>query len=197
MQADIYDFDKTVLPYDSSVKFWLWSMLHRPWILILLPFQTIWGLLMLTKILPVPVFKKICFCFVTMFDTDKAVKQFWDAHQKDIYPFFRADTRRTDRKTVIISASPDFLIAEIAKRLEVDAYIATPHSSKNGLMTGNLCNKKEKVRRFKEEFADAEVCDVYSDNLKHDRFIFELGKRCFLAKKGVLTEFDPAIAYRD
>lgn len=189
MKVDIYDFDETVLPYDSSVKFWLWSMLHRPWILILLPFQIVWGLLMLTKIISVSTFKKICFCFVALFDTKKAVKKFWDTHEKDIFDFFRPQNRPSDRKTVIISASPDYLISDIAKRLEVDCFIASEHSAKNGLLLGKLCNKQEKVNRFHQMFSDAEVCDVYSDNLKNDRYIFALGKRCFHAKKGKLTQY--------
>lgn len=58
MKVDIYDFDKTAIPYDSALHYWFWSMAHCPWTLVLLPFQLFWGFLMVTKILPVPVFKK-------------------------------------------------------------------------------------------------------------------------------------------
>lgn len=35
-----------------------------------------------------------------------------------------------------------------------------------------------------------EVENVYSDSLDHDRYIFALGKHCYLANKGELKEID-------
>ena len=35
---------------------------------------------------------------------------------------------------------------------------------------------------------EAEFINVYSDSLKNDIHIFELGQKCFHAKKGTLTE---------
>ncbi len=190
MKVDIYDFDKTAIPYDSALHYWFWSMLHRPWTLVLLPFQLFWGTLMLLKIIPVPVFKKIAFNFVSLINTQKSVKAYWDKHEKDIYDFFKPENRHPDRKTVIISASPDFLIKEIASRMKVDYCIASPHSEKSGHLIGTLCRRDKKVQLFREALPDAEVEDVYSDSLKHDKYIFALGKRCFHAQKGTLTEID-------
>jgi len=51
MQIDVYDFDKTVVPYDSAMKYWYWCLLHRPYIIIILPFQIFWSLLALLKIM--------------------------------------------------------------------------------------------------------------------------------------------------
>ena len=82
MKVDIYDFDKTAIPYDSALHYWFWSMAHCPWTLVLLPFQLFWGFLMVTKILPVPVFKKIAFNFVSLINTDKTVKKYWDKHKR-------------------------------------------------------------------------------------------------------------------
>lgn len=188
MKVDIYDFDKTAIPYDSALHYWFWSMLHRPWTLILLPFQLFWGTLMIIKVLPVPIFKKIAFNFVSLINTEKSVKKFWDKHEKDIYDFFKPENRNPDRKCVIISASPDFLIKEIASRMKVDYCIASHHSTKNGHLIGSLCRRDVKVTMFRQLLPDAEVENVYSDSLEHDKYIFDLGNRCFLAKKGVLKE---------
>ncbi len=127
-----------------------------------------------------------------LINTEKSVKKYWDKHEKDIYDFFKPENRNPDRKTVLISASPDFLIKEIAERMKVDYCIASPHNSKNGHLTGTLCREQAKVRLFQERFPDAEVEDVYSDSLEHDKYIFALGKRCFLATKGELKEVDKA-----
>lgn len=188
--VDIYDFDKTAIPYDSALHYWYWSMLHCPWTLVLLPFQLFWGFLMVTKILPVPKFKKIAFNFVRLVNTEKTVKKYWDKHEKDIYDFFKPENRDPSRKTVLISASPDFLIEEIARRMKIDYCIASPHSKDNGHLLGKVCRKEEKVRRLNEILPNVEVENVFSDSLDHDRHIFALGKHCYLANKGKLTEID-------
>lgn len=188
MQVDIYDFDKTVIPFDSALKYWGFCMLYRPWIIILLPLQFIWGMMMLTHIISVQTCKRWCFAYIKLIDNEKTVKKYWDKYEKYVYDWFKPENRR--RTTVVISASPDFLIEEIATRLQVEYCICTTHNRKNGFMVGKVCRKDEKIRRFRELLPDAEVADVYSDNPKSDKYIFSLGKRCFLAKKGTLRQFD-------
>ena len=190
MQVDIYDFDKTAVPYDSALKYWNWCLLHRPYLIIIVPFQFVCGLLAFLRIIPIPVYKRVCFRFVRLLNTKKTVKQFWDKRQKDVYPFFLPENRNADRKCVLISASPNFLIEEIAARLKVDYCISSPHDERSGRLLGNVCRRDEKVKRFRELLPDAEVCDVYSDSIKHDKYIFSLGKRRFLAKKGTLKEIN-------
>lgn len=57
------------------------------------------------------------------------------------------------------------------------------------------CRDEEKVRRFRELFPDAEVTDVYSDSLRHDRPIFSLGKRYFHIVRGERREFNYESVY--
>ena len=113
MKVDVYDFDKTVVPYDSAMRYWHWCLLHRPYIIIILPFQIILSLLALLKIISVPTYKKGCFRFVSLLGTKNTVRKFWDSHEKDVYPFFRPENRDGSRKCAVVSASPDFLIREI------------------------------------------------------------------------------------
>ena len=51
------------------------------------------------------------------------------------------------------------------------------------------------ARRFRELFPDAEVTDVYSDSLRHDRPIFSLGKHCFHIVRGERREFNYESVY--
>lgn len=190
MQVDIYDFDKTAVPYDSAMRYSLWCLVHRPYLFLLLPWQLFWSLLAFLRIIPVSLYKRICFRYVTFINTEKTVKGFWDKHQKDVYPFFLPENRNADRKCVLISASPEFLISEIASRMNVDYCIATPHDLKTGRLLGKVCRRDEKVNRFRQLLQTAEVCDVYSDSLRHDKYIFELGKRRFLARKGNLIPLE-------
>ncbi len=190
MQVDVYDFDKTAVPYDSAMKYWYWCLARRPYLLLMLPWQLFWSALAFCRIISVPTYKKVCFRFVTFLNTKKTVTKFWDRHQKDVYPFFLPENRAKDRKCVLISASPDFLIKEIASRLNVDVCIASPHDERTGKLLGKVCRRDEKVNRLKAELPDAEVVNVYSDSVKHDSYIFALGENRYLAKKGELTRFD-------
>ena len=46
MEFDIYDFDKTLVPFDSGSLFIAYCTLHYPWIIITFPLMIIAALLM-------------------------------------------------------------------------------------------------------------------------------------------------------
>lgn len=188
MKIDIYDFDKTIVPYDSAITFYKWCLIHYPKTIILIPAQFVWALLACLKIISLQKFKKYCFNFIKFINTEEAVKKFWDSHEKDVFPFIKKGSRKSDNKVAIISASPEFLIKEIASRLDVEYCIATKHDEKTGIIQEKICRKERKVEKFNELNLDAEVENVFSDNKKNDRPIFLLGEHCYLAKKGTLTE---------
>ena len=76
-EIDIYDFDKTIVPFDSGSLFWGYSILHYPWIILLIPFQALLAILMVLKVIDFTKFKKYFFCFVMLIPLDNAVKGFW------------------------------------------------------------------------------------------------------------------------
>ena len=147
------------------------------------------GLLFGLHLISLAQFKKHIFLFVRFVPLKKAVNAFWDKHEKDVFPWFLPEKRV--RYTVVISASPDFLLAEIANRLKVDTLLCTRHNAKTGTLLYENCRGEEKVRRFYEAFPDgANVQCVYSDSYRHDRPIFSLGKQCFhIEQDGARTEF--------
>lgn len=170
MNVDIYDFDKTVVPFDSGSLFWGYCLLHYPWILIFLPIQFAATLLVGLGIISFTHYKKVCFVFVPVIPLEKAVKGFWNRHEKQVFSWFK----NRPREAVVISASPDFLLCEIQERLGFEHLICTRHNRKTGAIIGLNCRDEEKVRRFRECFPKAVVHDVYSDSLRHDRPIFSL-----------------------
>lgn len=189
MDLDIYDFDKTVVPFDSGSTFLIFCFLRYPYLWLLLPYYMVAALLFGLHILSLAQFKKHIFLFVRFVPLEKAVKAFWDRHEKDVFEWFLPENRA--RYTVVISASPDFLLKEIAERLKIDTLLCTHHDAKSGTLLGENCRGEEKVRRFYEIFPkDAAVQCVYSDSYRHDRPIFSLGKQCFhIEKDGTRTEF--------
>ena len=189
VEVDMYDFDKTAIPFDSQLRYWGYCMLHNPWIILMLPFQFIWGVMMGLKIISVKTCKKVAFWFAIFINNKRNVEKFWDKYEKQIYDWFRPENRN-GRKTVLISASPDFLIEEIARRMGVDYCIATTCNKKTYTMIGEICRREEKVVRLKKQLPNIVVKDVYSDSIKSDKYIFNLGERCFLATKGELKEIE-------
>jgi len=187
MELDIYDFDKTIVPFDSGSLFCLYCMVRYPWIIICLPVIFAAGILMLLKIISFTAFKKTCFMFVPLIPLKKAVKGFWNRHEKQAHSWFL----KRERECVVISASPDFLLEEIAERLGFDHLICTKHNRKTGAIIGENCRDGEKVKRFRQQFQNARVADVYSDSLKHDKPIFSLASgQCYHIVKGTPRPFD-------
>lgn len=197
MQADIYDFDKTVVPFDSGSKFAIFCFLRYPYLIFLLPFYIALAFLFALRIIKLDGFKKHIFCFIGFIKLDKAVKAFWDKYENKVFPWFLPENR--ERAAIVISASPDFLLEEIQKRLRFEYLLCTRHDRKTGELLYKNCRNEEKVRRFHELFGKdkLEVMCVYSDSLKNDKPIFSLGKRCFhIMPDGERKQFDFNEIYR-
>lgn len=196
MDIDIYDFDKTIVPFDSGSLFMGYCLVHYPWTVVAVPFIVIGIILCYAGVLSFTQYKKFCFGFVRLIPLDKAVKGFWDRHEKQVHKWFY------DRKrySVVISASPDFLLEEIASRLGFDELICSRHNRKSGAITGENCRGSEKVRRFYENHnkEDVRVVDVYSDSVRHDKPIFSLANgQCYHIVKSKITELDYNKVYKD
>ncbi|MGN0522176.1 MAG: haloacid dehalogenase-like hydrolase [Eubacterium sp.] len=187
MEINIYDFDKTIIPFDSGSLFWGYCILHYPWIIILFPLQLIGLILTLLKIIDFTAFKKVFFLFVALIPLQRAVNGFWDRHEKQVHKWFF----NRKRYSVVISASPDFLLDEIHKRLGFEMLICSRHNKKTGAIIGRNCREEEKVKRLYEAFGkeNIKVIDVYSDSIKHDRPIFSLGENCYHIVKGERIKF--------
>lgn len=188
-EIDIYDFDKTIVPFDSGSMFCLYCLVHYPWTALLLPLDMIGLVLAFAGVISFTAFKKLCFAFVPVIPLDKAVKGFWDRYEKKVHRWFLSKKRRA----VVISASPDFLLDEIKNRIGIDVLICTRHNRKTGAIIGENCRNTEKVKRLYEIYNpdDIRVIDVYSDSLEHDEPIFSLAAgSCYHIVKGARRKFD-------
>lgn len=186
---DIYDFDKTIVPFDSGSLFVGYCMLHYPWCIVIVPVVLVAGVLMVCRVISFTQFKRLCFSFLPLIPKDKAVKGFWDRHINQVHPWFKDRARHS----VVISASPDFLLEDIAQRLNFDDLICTRHNPKTGAIIGENCRDEEKVKRLYQLYHKDEinVVDVYSDSLRHDRPIFSLATgKCYHIVNGQRNAFD-------
>lgn len=195
-EVDLYDFDQTIVPFDSGTFFVFHCLVHYPWIILFAPVILIAAILMITHIISFTSFKKICYIFVPFVPLEKAVKKFWDKHEKDVYPWFH----NRERYTIVISASPDFLLREIQSRLGFEKLICTRHNRKTGTIIGKNCRDDEKVKRLYKEYGRDEirVIDVYSDSLRHDKHIFSLAQgNCYNIVRGKRIQFNYKDKYKN
>ena len=119
-------------------------------------------------------------------DIDKHVENFWDSHEKNIMSYY------TDKKDhsndVIISASPEFLLKPISKRLKVKYLIASRVDKQTGKTTGLNCHDIEKVKRLNDVFEDYLVLETYTDSIKSDTPILMLANKQYLVKHNKVKE---------
>ena len=108
-------------------------------------------------------------------DLDLFVKQFWDKNEKNIKSFYVKQHKDSD---YIVSASPDFLLEEIARRMDFNL-IATKIDKKTGQLIGKNCYGKTKVARFKKTGLIVDC--FYSDSFA-DAPMSKIAKHAFIVK---------------
>ena len=186
---NVYDFDKTIYDGDSTADFYLFSLHRHKKILLLAPsligaFVKYYVFRRGTK----TDFKQVMYRFLQYVDMKKDLPDFWDTHIGNIKDFYKKQQKKDD---VIISASPEFLLAPICQRLGIQYLMASRVDPKTGAYDGINCHGEEKVRRFFEVFSDGVIDEFYSDSHSDDP-LAEIAKRAFIVKKEVLTDWNKA-----
>ena len=81
---------------------------------------------------------------------------------------------------VIVSASPEFLIKEMADRLGVQ-YVASQIDFRTGKYKNPPCAGKQKVVQFRRLFPDVKIKDAYG-NSKSDLYILKEAENGYMVK---------------
>ena len=176
---NVFDFDGTIYHGESSKDFFFYCLKHYPKtrtkILPVLWYGAGFGLGIVKK----KTFKQKLFSIVQKIpDIDKAVLDFWEEHRKNIKKWYMEMKEGSD---IIISASPEFLLAPICAELGVECMMATKVDKTTGLFDGENCHGKQKVTRFYEQYPNAEVDNFYSD-MYCDTPLALISKKAFIVK---------------
>lgn len=182
MTTDLYDFDKTVFPADSSTAYWLFCVKRNPKIIKHLPHQVISGVKFVLKKLTLTQFKEEFFCFLKSIDGENEAEAFWRENEHRIFEWFRP--KENDAAVIVCSASPEFEIRPVLEKLGADIILATRMDPKTGKISGKNCKGKEKVNRIKEAAGECDFRNAYTDNPKSDAPMLSLAKNKFVVKDG-------------
>ncbi|MBO5338999.1 MAG: haloacid dehalogenase-like hydrolase [Clostridia bacterium] len=185
---NVYDFDRTLFPGDSSMHFWAFCKKRYPKIWLHFPGGiTKMGFYKLGFFTWGEVMEKF-FTFMKYLPNKEAmIEEFWDKKVTKIYPWYKERQKEDD---IIISATPYFIIRPIALRLGIKNVIATDMDINTYKINGLDCTGIQKVVRFKEEYGDAKIDEFYSDSYS-DMPLAEIAEKAYMiGKHGEITDWD-------
>lgn len=179
-KAIIYDFDKTIYSKETSMAFMFFFLKrHRSFIPKFILNLTI----ILFNIKDLKKVKNIFFSIFKGMDIENDINLFWEKEMKNIYPYFFEEIKENRKDAdllILISASPDFLLEPIYKKLGFDILISTKYS--NFTLIGKNCKKDEKLKRL-NALGTFDVLCFYSDSLS-DLPLFNIAKKKISINKG-------------
>lgn len=182
---NVYDFDGTILHGDTEDYFREYVYEHFKLKfkekLELKFFDLLWKL----KLVKPQTYRNHTYPYIMNIpNLETVVKDFWDIHEKDIYPYYLKNHQDDD---VVISATPRVLLEEIMKRLGIKTLLATELDVNTGKIIGKLCRDKQKVVRYNEVFNQKPFENYYFDQ-DHDMFLLEYAKNGYRVYNGELKK---------
>lgn len=182
---NVYDFDGTIYRGDSSLDFYLFCLCLHPLIIRFLPIQLSGILAYKLRLISKTQGKAAFFSFLKgVGNVSALVNDFWVSHASGIQPWYITQQTADD---VVVSASPEFLLAPICQRLKV-RLIASIVVPETGRFESENCYGIEKVRRFRSVFPTESIDAFYSDAYS-DEPLAALAQQSYLVKKGKVHEW--------
>lgn len=183
-----YDFDKTIFDGDSTAAFCKFCFLRHPNLFLYLPRIgwnfVLWQLKIKTK----TEFKEKLYSFFGgIKDIDADLAEFWDKHFCRIKGWYLEQKKEDD---LIISASPEFLLAPAMAKLGLRNMIASKVDKKTGKYDGENCWGAEKVNRFTAQMPGAVIEHFYSDSRSDTPMAKLAQKESYLVDGNTLTLWD-------
>lgn len=181
---NVYDFDKTIYDGDSTLDFYFYCLKKDLRLLKYLPVQILGFLKYMFGFVPKLKFKESFYSFLKgLKNPEKSIEDFWKLKESGIKNWYKDNKKEDD---VIISASPEFILKPICKKLGIKHLIASDVDIKTGKCLGENCYGEEKVKRFREVFKKEKVNNFYSDSLS-DSPMAELAEKSFIVSGEKLT----------
>lgn len=178
-----YDFDDTIFKGNSFFKFSFYCLWRLPYLIIFAPLQIVAVILRALRIINKNTYLWALGLYVALVpNVSKHVNAFWDKNMRNVKGWYLRQRKDDD---VIVSASPAYLICEVAKRLGL-RYIASEINAKTGAVNGVHCHGQSKVDSFCNACPDVKLATYYSDSLT-DVPMFKFAGKGYLVKGDKIT----------
>lgn len=182
-----FDFDGTLYSGDASIDFYRQCLITHPSCLKALPRQLSGACLYVFSRISLSEFKERYFSFLGHLpDIDTAVQNFWSTHG---HRFNESVVTELHPNDLIISASPEFLLEPVARKLKAQL-IATSVDPQSGRLLGPNCSGDEKVRRCRAANLTGPFDRFYTDSMR-DRPMFALARAAYMVQKGRINQVEP------
>ena len=180
---NVYDFDKTIYPVDSTAQFYMWCLRKYPACRRTLGW-TAWAFFCLgLRLRPKTACKQIFYRFLRHVPPE-APELFWKEHIRFLRPWY-LDQRRPD--DLVISASPEFLLRPVAREIGF-SLLASRVDPSTGKYDGENCHGAEKVVRFREIYGETPVDGFWSDS-RSDTPMALLAAHAHLVKGDIISDW--------
>jgi len=181
---NVYDFDGTILHGDTEDYFREYVYKHFKLKLKDRIELRFYDFLFKLKLVKDQTYREHTYPYISYIPNIKqVVKDFWDEHIKDIYPYYLKNHKEDD---VVVSATPRILLEDAMKRLKIKTLICTEMDIKTGEI-GKLCRAEEKVVRYNKVFNEKPFENYYFDK-DHDMFLMKYAKNGFRVINGELKK---------
>ncbi len=182
-----YDFDKTIYDGNCFVDFYFYCLLRRMYIVLLLPYQAMIGLMYIVRIIDRKICKQLFHCYLFfIFGKENLITKFWRTHIQKVKQWYLHQKREDD---VIVSATPKFFLQPACAMLGVKYLIATDMDMRTGKINGDNCYKESKVKFFKQFFgSDVKLKAFYSDS-KSDIPMMQLAEKGYFVFGNQIKEY--------
>ena len=182
----VFDFDKTIYDGDSSIDIYIYSLKKNIWLIRFLPLQ-LYGLIMYKlKLKSKEYFKEKYFSFLKgIKDIDIEIQKFWQYNEKKI----KYNMLKDKFNIVVISASPEFMLAPICDKIGVEKLIASKVEPTTGKFFSKNCYGQQKVVRLNEEYKNYVISEFYSDSTS-DRYLAEIAEKSYIVKKDKIYDWN-------
>ena len=185
---NIYDFDGTLYRGDSTMDFLKYSFKKHPGLVRFLPAMGIAALKHYGfKSIDKTAMKETFYRLFTAYDAEGLLEEFWDKHEKNIFPWYPG--KRQKENDIIISASPEFLLQPICKRLGIQYMMASRVDSKTGKYTGKNCWGSEKPIRLESQMGITHCDNFYSDSYSDQPLAKIADKAWIVEADGTITDW--------
>ncbi len=171
-----YDFDETIFDGDCSRGYYFYALKKYPFIALYLPYQAFAYLIYKLGLRDSKWVKQCLYIYYRHMKPERDIPDFWNKNQHRIKKYYLAQKQDDD---IIISASPEPLVAEMCKRLGLTNIIGTDTDMRTGKITGHNCYGEGKVKVLAERMGDVKISEFYSDSYS-DTPMARLAERAYL-----------------